>query len=133
MQIHILSSAARAVVPACLFSVSLLLTGCNDGPNSSGDSMAEVSSVEGSLENAINDDPINADRVTLVVYGMSCPLCATNVDKQLLAVDGVKHVDVNLNSGQIDVSLASAPKPTTRQLAGAIMKSGFTLMDIKAN
>lgn len=95
--------------------------------------MAAMKANDDSLGDAINDDPIDTERVTLVVYGMSCPLCATNVDKQLLAVNGVSDVNVDLSSGKIDVALAAKPRPTTRQLAGAIERSGFTLMDIKKN
>ena len=119
---------------ASLVSLSSIAPGCASETNSpSGEIIAQSSNGAATIEPAaIDDAPIEADRVTLVVYGMSCPLCATNVDKQLLAVAGVQNVNVDLSTGRIDVALAASPKPTTRQLAAAIEKSGFTLKDIQS-
>jgi len=129
-----LNLLSRGAIAAALVSFSIL-TGCAENKSGpAGDSiLGSSTSTSDALAGAINDDPIDTSRITLVVYGMSCPLCATNVDKQLLAIDGVSNVDVDLSSGNIDVALKDAPKPTTRQLAGAVERSGFTLMDIKKN
>ena len=63
----------------------------------------------------------------LYVSGMSCPLCATNIDKQLLRVPGVQKVSVDLGKGLVLARLAPSNPPTRDQLAGAIAQSGFTL------
>ena len=63
----------------------------------------------------------------LYVKGMSCPLCANNIDKQLLRVRGVQRVSVDLGTGLVLAKLAPANPPTREQLAGAIAESGFTL------
>jgi len=63
----------------------------------------------------------------LFVKGMSCPLCANNIDKQLLSVPGVQKVSVDLGSGLVLVKLAPGNPPTKVQLETAIKQSGFTL------
>jgi copper chaperone CopZ len=65
---------------------------------------------------------------TLHVRGMSCPLCANNIDRQLLKIPGVERVSVNLGNGEVRVRMASSPRPTKEQLTQAIERSGFTLV-----
>jgi copper chaperone CopZ len=62
---------------------------------------------------------------------MSCPLCATNIDKQLLQVPGVRKVSVDLGSGKVVVDLKERPKPSRAALAKAIRDSGFTMTRIE--
>ena len=69
---------------------------------------------------------------TLVVHGMGCPLCANNVDKQLLKVSGVEKVNVDLGSGKVKVSFASGvARPSDDKLAKAVANSGYTLVRIQ--
>lgn len=73
--------------------------------------------------------PIDAERVTLAVNGLSCPLCATNVDKQLQGLRGVNSAAIDFANGQIDLNLVD-PKPSPAMLAHAIDRAGFTLIKI---
>lgn len=75
---------------------------------------------------------IQAD-VTLVAHGMSCPLCATNLDKQMLKIEGVKDVFVDLSTGQIIVDVDESKRPSDETLANAVLESGFTLVSVKSN
>ena len=83
------------------------------------------------------DEPTAAERrdapgVTLVVKGMSCPLCAQNVDKQLMALRGVASAEIDLGEGRIDVWFdAVGDPPTEAQLRQAIVDSGYTLAEIR--
>lgn len=78
--------------------------------------------------------PIEADGATLVVKGLSCPLCATNVDKQLLAVPGVSGVDVDLGSGEVKLAFSALGQhPSRADLRRAIVDSGYTLVEIRTN
>lgn len=81
----------------------------------------------------INDPtPIHSPTATLIVQGLSCPLCASNVDKQLLRVPGVTGiVKVNLQVGQVAISINDSAPPTRGQLSAAVEESGFTLVDIQ--
>ena len=79
----------------------------------------------------ITDQPVTPPTATLVVHGLSCPQCASNVDKQLLAVRGVQQVNVNLGTGQVVVLVNKDQPPTGTQLADAVKKSGYTLVRIE--
>ena len=67
---------------------------------------------------------------TLIVHGMGCPLCANNIDKQLLAIPGVERVNVDLGSGAVQVTMGGTNRPTSEQLAAAVQQSGYTLVRI---
>jgi copper chaperone CopZ len=71
-----------------------------------------------------------ARTLTLVVHGMGCPLCANNVDKQLLKIAGVRSVDVDLGTGSVKVRYAGAA-PTKARLARAVADSGYTLVKVE--
>jgi len=132
MNIRLFSLGASCAAWLALIVLLCLSAGCESDDNGPAGSMADSADSSAELSSPVNDDPIASDRVVMVVYGMSCPLCATNVDKQLLSVDGVSSVHVDLSTGRIDVSLAPSPKPSTRQLADAVMRSGFTLKSIES-
>lgn len=89
-----------------------------------------------STESTSDREPMAAEVIsgpsaTLVVYGMSCPLCANNVDKQLLEVDGVESVQVDMGTGEVKVALAPDARVTRRQLTEAVDRSGFTVAEVR--
>lgn len=92
-------------------------------------SPSETASVTG----ATDDSPITASIAVLSVNGMSCPLCANNIEKQMKRLDGVTKVTVDLGAGTVRVDLPGAKKPSRKQLADAIHNSGFTLTKIEAD
>ena len=67
---------------------------------------------------------------TLVVNGLSCPLCAHNIDKQLLAIAGVEKAQVHLGTGEVYVKYGE-PRPERSVLVKAVEDSGFTLKGFK--
>ena len=75
--------------------------------------------------------PLTGSSATLVVHGMSCPLCASNVDTQLLNVPGVESVRVDMGTGEVKVALAPEARVTRAQLAKAVDSSGFTLVEVR--
>lgn len=75
--------------------------------------------------------PIKGSSVTLVVHGMSCPLCANNVDKTLVDIAGVESATVNLDTGRVIVATPGPTKPTRSNLANAVQASGFTLIRLE--
>ena len=76
--------------------------------------------------------PSRAQTVTLLVHGMGCPLCANNVDKQLLKLPNVQQVNVDLGSGQVKLTMApGSPPPPQPQLAKAVAHSGYTLVKVQ--
>jgi len=86
----------------------------------------------GAIVGEANDPaPITEATATLSVSGMSCPLCANNIDKQLMRVKGVSGVSVDLGSGKVVVKIGGDQKPSRMELADAIRQSGFTLTRIE--
>ncbi len=114
-------------------SVVLVLAGCGgqyvSETSTKGESAAStVAPARRSWQpDATADQPISAASATLWVKGLSCPLCANNIDKQLKRVSGVDNVRVDLGEGKVNVKLADAGRPTRRELAKAVEQSGFTL------
>jgi copper chaperone CopZ len=87
---------------------------------------------DGASAAALSDTtPVQGREVVLVVFGMSCPLCANNVDQTLLDVPGVTSVTVDMSTGKATVSLDGKTAVTRGQLATAIDKSGFSLQSIE--
>lgn len=65
---------------------------------------------------------------TFVVHGMSCPLCANGIDKQLEKVIGVETVAIDLDTGIVRVFFVPGAKPMSSELRQAIERSGFTVV-----
>lgn len=111
-----------------VLAVSMALVtsvGCSSRPAAG----AQMATSAGEL--APTEGPIKADQVTLLVHGMSCPLCASNIDKQLLEVSGVSGVLVDMGTGEVKVSFAPKARVTRQQLENAVHKSGFTLAEVR--
>lgn len=113
--------AALAMAPASL------APGC-----ATGGAAADGSSSPHPLS-AYSDEPIAGDGAVLRLKGMSCPLCATNVDKQLKRVEGVKSASIDLGNGTVTLRLEGSSRPSPRRLAEAVRESGFTLEKIESN
>jgi copper chaperone CopZ len=108
---------------ALVVLLGCLLTGCGGGsgagPGEAGGGMA-----------ADEGKPIKGDRATLLVYGMACPLCANNIDKELLTVPGVSKAEVDMGNGTVRLEFSGAVRPTPKQLAEAVDHAGFTYKGI---
>lgn len=78
----------------------------------------------------VTDSTVTRSPVTMVVHGMSCPLCANNIDLLLRRVPGVIDVTINLADGAVKVHVDQANPPTYAALARAVDQSGFTLVKI---
>lgn len=107
------------LVSVCIAFLIATLGGCAATPTENTTAMADGQSA------------IDSPTATLVVHGMSCPLCANNVDKQLLTVPGVRSVDVDMGTGQVRVGFAPNASVTKAQLADAVDKSGFSLTEVR--
>ena len=75
-----------------------------------------------------DDGPV----AVIEAQGMSCPLCASNADRRLMKLPGVRWTNIDLGTGQVSVGLdpnQTAPDP--EQLKTAIRDAGFTATDVK--
>ena len=76
------------------------------------------------------DEPITAPTATLIVYGMGCPLCANNVDKELLSVPGVSSAVIDMGNGTVKLTFTEGNRPTPNRLAQSVKNAGFTFKGI---
>lgn len=78
------------------------------------------------------EDPIPARSVDISALGLSCPLCAHNLDKQLKMIEGVTSADVDLSTGQVRVAFAETACVTPQQLITSVKDAGFSVSRITA-
>ena len=70
-------------------------------------------------------------RYRLVVHGMSCPKCISNVELQLARIPGITRPEVDMKNGVVTVKVDGNHQPSKESIAGAIADSGFTLVEIR--
>ncbi len=80
---------------------------------------------------AIGDGALEPGRYDLVVHGMSCPKCISNVDLQLKRIDGVLDPQVDMKNGRVVISVREGASPSRAAVARAIEDAGFTLVEIR--
>jgi Cu+-exporting ATPase len=68
--------------------------------------------------------------VVLTVYGLSCPLCANNLDGQLRGIEGVEDASIDLKTGAVSVRLRHGHSVSADDLAKAVKDAGFSLKKI---
>jgi copper chaperone CopZ len=73
-----------------------------------------------------------SQEVVLTVHGLSCPLCANNLDGQLRRIEGVEKASIDLKTGAVTVVLAEGHSVSSGDLAGAVENAGFTLKKIES-
>ena len=82
------------------------------------------------VDDLSSTDLSSSREVALTVHGLSCPLCANNLDGQLAKVDSVEGASIDLKTGDVTVRLAEGHSVTPEDLAGAVKNAGFTLKSV---
>ena len=67
--------------------------------------------------------------VTLEVKGLSCPICAGSLEKQIKKISGVRSVKIHLSKGR--VTIVTDESVLNESLTKAVEEAGFTAGDIK--
>jgi copper chaperone CopZ len=98
----------RYLIAMTLIAVALALPACKTTPTTDGDS-TQLTTTE------------------LYAKGLSCPLCASNIDKTLKELPGVEYAKVDLSTGKVVVYHDPANPPSDEALARAVDDAGFTL------
>lgn len=107
-----------------LAAAAALVGGCAATPESSSPSSA-------SSPAAFGDGALEPGRYDLVVRGMSCPKCISNVDLQLKRIDGVVDPKVDMKNGRVVITVREGASPSRAAVARAIEDAGFTLAEIR--
>lgn len=116
-----MSEKRSGLATICAFGMVLALSACH--------SSAPHAAVSPTSEG--QSSPIAAGSATLYVNGLGCPLCATNVDKQLKRVPGVDQARVDLGEGRILLKFSSGTHPSEQQLVKAVTDAGFTFVRLE--
>jgi copper chaperone CopZ len=87
---------------------------------------------QGAGGRAASTFPADSPTLKMRVNGLSCPLCAHNIDQQLMHIPGVKSVFVDLGKGEVTVAVSDENPPDRERLSKAIADSGFSLVEIKS-
>jgi copper chaperone CopZ len=116
-----MSNAKRALLGA--LCGCLLLAACQNGQRN-GEMNGDAGQAAYSAERWEHDSAV------LWVRGLSCPLCAHNIDQQLKRVPGVLTVNVDLGTGKV-VTTFEKNRPSAAELAAAVDAAGFTLARIE--
>lgn len=125
----------RRVTLACvLLPLTLLLASCA----STGGEQAQYE--EKPINHIVTDEDkaaaksktaITTDGALLWVNGLGCPLCASNIDRQLKRVRGVKAINVDLGVGVVKLNLVQGRQPSPYTLGEAVEDAGFTLVKVE--
>lgn len=79
---------------------------------------------------AFSETPIVATDVVVKANGLSCPLCASNIDSTLKKIPGVASVSIDLEKGEIRIGLTGGVRPSKARLAKAVKDAGFTVVSV---
>lgn len=91
---------------------------------------ARVEPVSWTVRNSDDTNLIKGSIVRLTVHGMSCPKCANNITRQVERAVGVRDVNIDMASGFVYLDILPNAKPTPKELAQQVAKTGFTLVEI---
>lgn len=107
---------------ALLLFVGALLTACQTSPS--------AQTPAGPTASMKFDDSavVPGNSVRVMAAGLSCPLCAHNIDTSMKQLPGVLNARVDLNTGAVAVTLDGLTPVTYGQLAKIIRDNGFTLV-----
>lgn len=71
-------------------------------------------------------DPIAESNIVILVSGLACPKCASNIDVQLTKIRGARVRNVDMKYGLVSVDFSESPHPSSEQLAKAVDDAGLT-------
>jgi copper chaperone CopZ len=79
---------------------------------------------------AASIESVYAEKATMRVDGLGCPMCAESIAILLGNIDAVEDSNVDLSTGTVHVDLDPTVAVTSAQLQSAIIDGGFTFRSI---
>ncbi len=107
-------------------------TAASGGESVTAPTATTATAVEGTRIPVDSTQPIEADAVTLAVKGLSCPQCASNIDRTLKRIDGVRFIEVDLAAGEVNLALGGKMRPSPARLSQAVAEAGFSIDSVVA-
>ena len=124
------NAPSRDIAPTlgiALLATTLSLSGCANTPHVTDSASSDAISL-GAVDTA---PALTPGKYALVVFGMSCPKCISNVDLQLAKIAGVAHPKVDMKHGIVTIEVSGPEQPSREALFRAIGDAGFTLREIR--
>ena len=66
-------------------------------------------------------------RYQMRVDGLACPFCAYGVEKQLNSIEGVEDIEVNIDKGEVVVTMKDGSTLSEILAGEKVSQAGFTL------
>jgi len=120
-----LLACAIAALAACSSTPSST-SGADGGATPTATASPAVVAASAAASTSLSNEPIEASAAFIVVAGLACPKCASNIDVQLTRIPGVQVRNVDMKNGLVRVAFQSTPHPSTTQLARAVEDAGLT-------
>lgn len=99
--------------------------------NASGEEVIEYDITDADRKALESTAPMKSASAALVVNGLGCPQCASNVDVQLVRLKGVDHANVDLSTGVVTITMSGEKRPSPKDLREAVLDAGFTLVRVQ--
>jgi len=64
---------------------------------------------------------------SLQVDGLACPFCAYGIEKKLSSIEGMEDIKVNIETGQVIVTMEDGSTLTETLAGEKVEQAGFTL------
>ena len=119
-------AAQYAAAASCI--VTTLLTACASQPATREATPDNITAHLGAVHSAPTLTP---GHYALVVFGMSCPKCISNVDLQLGRIAGIVNPKVDMKHGIVTIEVPGPAEPSRAAIFRAILDAGFTLREIR--
>lgn len=75
-------------------------------------------------------EAIQSNQILLHVQGMVCGMCVQGITKLLSALEGVKSVDIELETGSVLITTQAKTELSDQVLQDAISRAGYKLQDL---
>ncbi len=76
------------------------------------------------------ETPLHGE-IELTVFGLSCPLCASNLDQQLQRLAGIDEMWPDLDTGAVRLTLKEGYTLTDSDFRRAVRNAGFTMQSVR--
>ena len=78
-----------------------------------------------------SEEVVVTHRAELDAYGLSCPLCASNLDDQVARIPGVKSARIDFETGTMHVEVEPGEEVRMSQLVNAVEDAGFSAREFR--
>ena len=119
------------ILTACALLCVAASTGCRTNASSAATSDSGTDSPRSAPAAVAGPASLPDGRYTLVVHGMSCPKCISNVELQLTRIKGVVRPVIDMQHGFVVIEVEGGTAPTKLAITDAVIDSGFTLVEIR--